>query len=1034
MSSDARTNRSERKLLTLLFADLSGYTDLTTSSDPEVVDDLVEPLLAQLTAIALDHGAEVRQPQGDGFLAVFGARRSRDDDPRRAVTAGERMVESIAARTDSGRRALDVHVGIATGEVLVRGEVESGSLTGAAVNLAARLSDKARAGQVLVDEVCAKLCASESWFALPVALQLQGFPEPVRTRALLGTATERTPPTRIIVGREVELEALDDAWTDVLTGGRSRVLVLRGEAGIGKTTLVEAWVAQQRVAVFRGQCRDYGSSRPYSAITEAVLDWGGGPDELVRRCGASPAGEAARRFADAVQLPTASLGPMPRLERHELASLLRDLLQHIAADRPLIVALEDVHDAPDDVLEMIADLTDRPLLAPLLLLLTSRNEASGDRVLVIPPLDSSRARELLERHGPLVEEERLERVLERSGGNPLWLVELAALLGSSDDADVAQKGVPDTLRLALSARVDGLAEPLKEVLKKTSVAPEGLPRHALTGEENKLVDRLVEERLLEVGPLGELVFHHQLFREVVYESVPRSDRVAWHRKLRDDGQDLAARAHHAAQAWRLTPELDPLRAALASEVAEDLMRLVESLHRTSASAALWTLGRAADVVNGVVEARVAVAVDLLRVQAECLLDLERRSEALASIDRAADLADVGSPPSSTALLAITRGWILCAEGNVEEAARVARRLLGSPGLSAGSRAAALALLARTLADDTPADLVVFEQAYAAYSEAEDREGAASMAQTLAWLLSVSTTRTYQFWLERAVERTHTTNPRGQASLARTRAIAASVRREWKECVTQAEQARSLACSLGAVDLQIWCLLMLTEAHSELGDLEVADVLCAELARLTVGARTRQRLNALGAVLPVMLRRGEGSAARAVRADIESLLSELGPAERAWISQVDGMLAADRGDYETALEPWEAAEKESASLGWVLHAAQSRLGRLTALYRLGDPTAVPGLLELADLYDGEQAPAAARLARAVAGHPEPGEPATPAETAWIAEHAARRYPSPEAWQRAADAWAVLGLSEALAVCLDEAGQTDEAEDVRRRLSS
>ena len=361
---------------------------------------------------------------------------------------------------------------------------------------------------------------------------------------------------------------------------------------------------------------------------------------------------------------------------------------------------------------------------------------------------------------------------------------------------------------------------------------------------------------------------------------------------------------------------------------------------------------------------------------------------MATLTRAADLQAELAEPDAAARLDVTRGWILCADGKVAEAAELVSVVLAAPGLSAAGRANALALLARTRADDTPADLVIFEQAHAAYVEARDHEGAASMAQTLAWLLSVSTASVFSDWLERAQLQTPASSTRGQASLARTRAMAATVRCEWKECADNAELALALARSLGSVDLQIWSLTTLSEARMELGQLDSGSEHCAELDLLTVGARPRQRLNALRSSLPLLVRRGDASAARAARTEMEDLLEQCGPAARASIAQVDGMLAADRGDYAAALAPWEAAEKESLAIGWVLHAAQSRLGRLTALYRLDEPSAVPALLELAALYDDEQAPAAARLARAVAGCPEPGDPATAAEAAWTAEHAAR----------------------------------------------
>ena len=380
MNGSAPGEQAQRKLLTLLFADLSGYTELAQQHDPEYVDAVVSPLLTELGKIAEQHGAEVRPPQGDGFLAVFGAAQTHDDDPARAVQAARAMRSYIAARAARDRRTLGLHVGVASGEVLVRGSVEHGSLTGTAVNLAARLNDQASRGEVLVDDLCARLCRVTEWFGEARLFDLQGFTEPVRARLLLEAPAEPTegwtaPP----VGRAAELEALTRLWREVRLTGRSRVVGLTGEAGAGKTTVVTAWCAENpAVVTLVGGCRGYGHTLPLGPLVEAVLALGDGDlRALGARLATTRATAVIDRLAALLAPRTMEGGQAGREDDRALVVLLRDLLVELARQQPMVLVLEDLHDSGRDLLVALDELVTDPLPAPVLIIATSPHRHSS---------------------------------------------------------------------------------------------------------------------------------------------------------------------------------------------------------------------------------------------------------------------------------------------------------------------------------------------------------------------------------------------------------------------------------------------------------------------------------------------------------------------------------------------------------------------------------------------------------------------------------------------------------------------------------
>ncbi len=946
---------AERRVLTMLFADLSGYTELTNTHDPEYVEELVQPLLRELAAIAQDHGGQVRPPQGDGFLAVFGVVNAQPDDPRRAVRAAEAMRVRMAVRQGQDPATPGLHVGVASGEVLVRGGVDA--LTGPAVNLAARLNDQAGRGEVLVDAACVALCAEPSWFDRAHSHVLQGFGAPVLAHRLRPFADATSPPEPAgavadpepdaLVGRAEELDRLDRCWEEVVSLGASQVVAVTGAVGLGKSALVRTWLSRHRGDLaLSAACRDYGHAVPLGALTEAVLSVGGGAaDQLAARLAGGRAEGSARRLA-ALLTAEPGLGPdveapHPREDDASLVAALRDLLGDLGRGGPVVLVLEDVHRAGADLVHVLGQLRAAPLAAPLLVLLVGQSAPPADVLVTLAPLTERDIAVLVRRtlEASLDEVTALHR---RCGGNPLWLS--AILRARPDDtsavrADAPAGAVPDALRVLVTAQLDPLPELSRAVLRRASVPPDGCPRAWLCREP---ADQDALEGLLRTGVLhaaGDQVrFAHEVVREVVYASLPRQKRGPLHEGLARDAEDPALRVHHLAQAWRCA--VDPVtRSASAAVAVGALVRWAESLQRVHVPSALDALRRYDDLLGAPDLTDPTAVATALSLHAECCLDVERPAEAERLAQRALDLLGPEDPAGHRARLAFAHALFI--DGRTAEARSHVDDVLRDPDLPWRWRGRALCMAATTRAYDLQDYASTYEQAYDAFVTAGDDDGAGEAARALVWFHSVSSRSAYGPWLERAERLTRPDHLKGTASVARTRANLAYATHDWPTCRAEAERSLAYARSVGNRDLQVWALVLLTEALLGLGDEPALRRADRELREIAEVGRPRQRLNAQYARARTLVRLGDRSGALAARARAEEVLPLLGPAERSHVALGDGYVALDRGAWQEAVAPFEQTEWEAVQLGWDLSAAEGALGALLARRRLGDADAPSG---------------------------------------------------------------------------------------------
>jgi class 3 adenylate cyclase len=384
----------ERKIVSVLFIDLVGFTDRSDRADPEDVRATLRPYHARVKREIERFGGTVEKFVGDGVMAVFGAPVAHEDDAERAVRAAFRIVDAIAELNEE-KRELDLAVrgAVATGEAVValnaRPELGEGIVAGDVVNTAARLQNVAPVGGIVIDEPTMRV-TEQSIEAEPLApAALKGKAEPValwqavRARSRLGVDVE--PATRtLLVGREHDVGVLRETYLRTLGESSVQLVTITGEAGVGKTRLVtelREFVDDQEEIVFwrQGRCLPYGEGITFWALGEIVKAQTGilesdGPEEAARKLDLTL--EAAGAHDEWL---SAKLAPLVGLagsqgERAEAFVAWRRFLEALAAQRPLVLVFEDLHWADAPLLEFIEHLVDWSSGLPILVLCTARPE------------------------------------------------------------------------------------------------------------------------------------------------------------------------------------------------------------------------------------------------------------------------------------------------------------------------------------------------------------------------------------------------------------------------------------------------------------------------------------------------------------------------------------------------------------------------------------------------------------------------------------------------------------------------------------
>jgi class 3 adenylate cyclase len=630
-------------LATLVFCDVSGSTALGERVDAESVRELMFRYFHSMRDAIEGHGGTVEKFVGDAVMAVFGVPVAHEDDAPRAVRAAWEMQERMAGLSGELEQRLGVRlavrIGVHTGEV-VAGDVSLREtfVTGDAVNTAARLEQAARPGEVLIGDPTLRLVRDAVLVEAVAPVAARGKAEPVPAYRLLGvTDAAAGPHPRAdlrLIGRESELRALLDAWSEVAAGGSCRLVTLVGEPGVGKSRLAGELVDRARGArVLTGRCLSYGEAITWWPLAEVVRTAAGIRDEQTRA-------EARRRLAALLardeerEAAAAAIARAIGLEEgaatgEEVLWAFRRLLRGLAAARPTVLVVDDMQWAEPPLLDLVASLPEALAGMPLLVLCLARPEllerAPGWRATEIEPLSTPAAEEhacaLVAKGG--LPGEIAERVLATAGGNPFFAEELVAML-----RDDPLASMPGSVHQLLGERLDRLPAAERETLECGAVEGESFHRGAAAALAGRAVDddlsRLVDRAFVRPAPAqfvdeAAFRFRHLLVRDATYRATAKRVRARLHERFADWLERVAAGrlqeveeilGYHLEQAHLYRGELGPNGSGLAARAADHLAASGRrAAERGEAPAAASLLGRAADLLDRDDPDRLGIVLD-----------------------------------------------------------------------------------------------------------------------------------------------------------------------------------------------------------------------------------------------------------------------------------------------------------------------------------------------------------------------------------------------------------------------------------------
>jgi len=642
--------REYRKVVTVLFCDIVGSTELGESVDPEALRAQLARYFGEMKAIVERHGGTVEKFIGDAVMAVFGVPQLHEDDALRAVRAAVEMRDALP------ELGVQARIGLNTGEVVV-GTSER-LATGDAVNVAARLEQAAARGEILLGPETASLVRDAVDTEPTEPLELKGKSEPVVAQRLL-ILREKAPAfarrfDAPLVGRDRELRRLQEAFAQAVDDRSCQLFTVLGSAGVGKSRLTAEFLGSlEDATVVRGRCLPYGEGITYWPVIEILKQL-----PSARELGLERAALAAiEQLLGDEQASTSS---------EEIPWAVRKLLETAAESVPVVAVFDDIHWAEPtfhDLLEHVADLSRE---APLLLLCMARPELLDIRpnwgggklnatTILLEPLSSAESDELLERllgEGPF-DPDLKQRIRDAAEGNPLFVEEMVALVEESGDGQVT---VPGTIQALLAARLDQLEPAERGVLERGSI--EGRVFHrgavqALAPEETQVERRLtglVRKELVrpdkaQLAGEDAYRFRHLLIRDAAYDALPKATRGELHELfatwLETHGAELVEVdeivGYHLEQAYRYRAELGQADESLGRRAASRLWAAGRrSLAVDDGNAAAKLTGRAAALVEPAGPEGVELLLDLATANEYCgdLHDADARREEAVELARA----------------------------------------------------------------------------------------------------------------------------------------------------------------------------------------------------------------------------------------------------------------------------------------------------------------------------------------------------------------------------------------------------------------
>ncbi len=859
-SADART--AERRLVTVLFADLVAFTDYSEGRDHELVRETLTRYHEATRHTIEHHGGLVEKFIGDAVMAVWGAQKANEDDPERAVRAALEVTEAVRNLGEG----LEARVGVLTGQAAVTiGATDEGMVAGDMVNTAARLQGVALPSSVLVGEATMHAAADAIAFETAGEHQLKGKSTPVPAWRALRVVGDRGGRSRSesleppFVGREVELRLLKDLLHQIGEEQRPRLVSITGPAGIGKSRL--AWEFEkyldglvEDVYWHRGRAPSYGEGVTFWALGEMVRKRAGlleSDDEDTTRRRIHDTVERwvpdqkDREWVEPALLTLLGLEPAPAGGRDVLFAAWRIFFERIARHGTTVLLFEDLQWADGGQLDFIDHVMEWAKGVPLLVVTLARPDllerrpgwgtaARSFNTIGLEPLTDGHMRELLTGLVPTMPAEAIEQVLARADGIPLYAVETVRMLVSdgrltatdegtfSPAGELGELAMPDSLRSLIASRLDALDEADRSLLQDAAVLGKTFSADALAaiyGQESSEIEprlrALTKRELLEISvdpaspERGQYGFVQSVIREVAYDTLSRRDR----------------RARHLAAA-RYFEALD--EDELAGVLATHYLAALEATDHGPDADALRIQARLA--LSGAAERASSLgAWDQALEQLRQALDItEDAAERANLLERAADAADLAAryveaevlgfdaieayrsvpDPSGVARVSALMGGILVDSGKLTEVVSFLEAAIAAADRPEDDehRADMLARLSRAhmrLTEETAA----IERANQALDIAEPRRLKRIIAESFvnksASLNALGRLRESVVLMQAAVELAHEIGDLALELRARNNLAMVQASEDWDRALAGARESYDLANRLGVQQMSTW---------------------------------------------------------------------------------------------------------------------------------------------------------------------------------------------------------------------------------------
>jgi class 3 adenylate cyclase/tetratricopeptide (TPR) repeat protein len=606
---------SERRVVTVVFADLAGSTELASILDPERFREVLASFHGMVSEEIAWLGGVAEGFIGDAVLGVFGTPVAHDDDAVRAVRAAlsirdqaERLGRQLGLPSPMG-----VRIGVNTGSVAVGTPHDRNLVFGSEVNIGARLQQAAAPGEILAGQTSVDLAGDRIWFGEPRLVAAKGVLEQLTAWPVLGLGplAKRDRDRVPMVNRRRELALLEDTFDRVVVRGRAHLATLLGEPGIGKSRVADEFVARlpDGVTVLAGRSSPFEEEATFAPLAEMVVRHVGevGHEEAaaMARLAEVTAGWPHTRSARTARRLALVLGfgaDGTEEHRYHAAEIRRgfaSMIEAIAVAGPVVLVFEDLHQADPALLDLIEQLVREVRRLPVLVVCVARWELLDDRpnwaggladavTLWVEPLAPEHAVRLAAEAGDL-DDASAERVATHAGGNPFFIVEIAGML-AREDRDVPPEGpapsgtlLPATVQAVVAARIDQLSPPARELVRRASVFPRGRFDEGelalLVEPRSELLDEAEDEELLardEHGP-GVWRFRSDAIRDVAYGALAKRQRQRLHLRVANQLAQPETEhryprtiAFHLEQAARAALDLNPGDRQLAERAVEAL--------------------------------------------------------------------------------------------------------------------------------------------------------------------------------------------------------------------------------------------------------------------------------------------------------------------------------------------------------------------------------------------------------------------------------------------------------------------------------